>query len=183
MNKFILSFIILGIISSCNHLSQQERELRNTLNSTVTLEMFESVQRDNFRKKYSDFRKEYKYIYIVYLIDSCTPCYGKYIEWHKRMESFDTIANFTVLFIIQGYNLDHFLSAVQEIEPVQKHYYVIMDSYMKFIENNDFPQWIIDRSFLIGPDNKIKLIGTPFATPEMTKLFYSILGQRKALEL
>ncbi len=35
---------------------------------------------------------------------------------------------------------------------------------------------ILDRSVLIGPDNKIKLIGPPFASPQMAELFYNIVN-------
>ena len=49
-----------------------------------------------------------------------------------------------------------------------------IDSLNYLLNNNDIPRWIIDGSVLIGPDNKIKMIGEPWATHEMTELFYSI---------
>jgi hypothetical protein len=46
-----------------------------------------------------------------------------------------------------------------------------MDSETKFVEKNkNSPRWIIDSSILIDSENKIKMVGTPFATPEMTEL-------------
>ena len=48
------------------------------------------------------------------------------------------------------------------------------DSLSYLLNNNDIPRWIIDGSVLIGPDNKIKMIGEPWTTNEMTALFNSI---------
>ena len=46
-----------------------------------------------------------------------------------------------------------------------------------FKKNKDIPRWIIDASVLINSENKIKMVGAPFATPEMTELFHEICAK------
>jgi hypothetical protein len=124
---------------------------------------------------YTEFRKLYKYISVVYLEDGCSPCYPKYIEWNKEMDSLNVVEIHTVLFIIQGYSYDAFLKRVNEIKEVEDHFYSIMDKDLTYLlSNNDIPRWIVDVSVLIDQDNRIKMIGEPWATNEMTELFYSI---------
>jgi len=62
-----------------------------------------------------------------------------------------------------------------DLEYVKDKFYTIMDSEGKFLENNsDIPRWMFDASLLIDSENKIKMVGAPFATAEMTELFYEI---------
>jgi hypothetical protein len=91
------------------------------------------------------------------------------------MDSLNKRNDYTVLFIIQGFRYNNFIKRVNEISVFSDHYYTIMDDDLNYLlNNNDIPRWIIDGSVLIGPDNKIKMIGEPWANHEMTELFYSI---------
>jgi len=91
------------------------------------------------------------------------------------MDSLNVVEIHTVLFIIQAYSYDDFLKRVNEIKEVEDHFYSIMDKDLTYLlSNNDIPRWIVDVSVLIDQDNRIKMIGEPWATNEMTELFYSI---------
>ena len=118
-------------------------------------------------------KQNHEYLSVVYIQNSCSPCYPKFIEWQNKMDSIDTPDNYTVLFVIKGDSYGEFMANVLDIEYVEDKYYTIMDPEGKFLANNkDIPRWIIESSILIGPENKIKMMGAPFATPEMTNLFH-----------
>ncbi len=54
-----------------------------------------------------------------------------------------------------------------------------MDNDYKYLDNNkNIPKWIIDSSLLIDLENRIKLIGASYSTPQMTQLFYDVCGRR-----
>ncbi|TVR68702.1 MAG: hypothetical protein EA408_13150, partial [Marinilabiliales bacterium] len=78
--------------------------------------------------------------------------------------------NFKVLYIILGRSYERFIDNLAEYESdyilpnVQP--YVVMDPDYRFLDNNMvIEREILDRSILIGPDNKIKLIGPPLTCP------------------
>jgi len=168
-----LLFCLIPLISCSNQ--SVTRDLKNNLNKTIRLEMFDSVRFGDKLLSYKEFRQMYGYISVVYLEDGCQPCYPKFIEWQNMMDSLNKRNDYTVLFIIQGFRYHNFINRVNEISAFNDHYYTIMDDSLNYLlNNNDIPRWIIDGSVLIGPDNKIKMIGEPWATHEMTELFYSI---------
>jgi len=174
MKHYPALLLSLIIITSCTNRSVT-REIKKNLNKTINLEVFDTVRQKNELIPYSDFRKMYKYISIVYLEEGCNPCYPKFIEWQDKMDSLNKRADYTVLFIIQGFRYNEFISKVHEIEQVEDHYYTIMDKKMTYLlNNNDIPRWIVDASVLIDQDNKIRMIGKPWTNREMTDLFYSI---------
>ena len=174
MNRCIILLLTLIIISSCTDRSVT-RELKRNLNKTVNLEMFDTVRQKNDLMSYSDFRKMYKYLSIVYLEEGCGPCYPKFIEWQNKMDSLNKRYDYTVLFIIHGFRYNEFISKVHEIDSIEDHYYTIMDKDLKYLlNNNDIPRWIVDGSILIDQENKIKMVGMPWSTKEMTNLFYGI---------
>ncbi|NMC34474.1 MAG: hypothetical protein GYA36_18790 [Veillonellaceae bacterium] len=123
----------------------------------------------------NDFRKIYRYISIVYLEDGCNPCYSKFIEWQKMMTAINKRNDYAVLFIINGFTYNQFINKVTEVENIEDHYYTIIDKDLKYLlNNNEIPRWIIDESLLIDNENKIRMIGQPWSTREMTNLFYNI---------
>ena len=173
-------FIILlfGAISACNNLSPKEKELREILDSPLSLEKFETVQQANTLLSLEELKQNHEYLSVVYLQNSCSPCYPKFIEWQNKMDSIDTPDNYTVLFVIAGQHYSEFMENVLDIQYVEDKFYTIMDPEFSFLENNeDIPRWIIDSSMLIDGENKIKMVGAPFATPEMTELFQKICNQ------
>ena len=174
MRRYLSLLLCLIPLISCSNQSVT-RDLKSNLNKTIRLEMFDTVRLGDKLLSYEEFRQMYNYISVVYLEDGCQPCYPKFIEWQNRMDSLNKRNDYTVLFIIQGFRYNNFIKRVNEISVFSDHYYTIMDDDLNFLlNNNDIPRWIIDGSVLIGPDNKIKMIGEPWATHEITELFYSI---------
>lgn len=172
---FVIPMFILIMVTSCTRLSPKEKDLQENLNKTLKLDMFETVQQGNTLMSYNEFRKKFKYISVVYLEDGCKSCYPKFIEWQKKMGSINTRNDCTILFVIQGFSYDQFMSRVTDIEQIKDHYYTVMDMDYKYLHNNKtIPKWIIDSSILINPENKIKMVGAPWLTKEMKELFYKI---------
>lgn len=163
---------------ACKNLSLKEKELRQTINKNLNLEPSQTVQQANRKLPFDEFMQDHKYLSVVYLQNSCNPCYPKFIKWQQKMDSIDTPDDYTILFVIKGNNYGEFMTNVLDIEYVDDKFYTIMDPEGKFLEaNKDIPLWIIDSSILIDEKNKIKMVGAPFATPEMTELFHKICAQ------
>jgi hypothetical protein len=160
-------------MASCKDLSPKEKQLREIINDPLKLKNFETVQKANTLLPFEELKQNHEYLSVVYLRNSCNPCYPKFVQWQQKMDSIDTPDTYTVLFVIKGDSYGEFMANVLDLEYVEDKYYTIMDPEGKFLENNsEIPHWIIDRSLLIGPQNKIKMVGAPFATHEMTELFY-----------
>ena len=174
----ILMIFALAILCSCMRVSQTEQELRNTINKPLHIGILETVRQRNELLPYPVFRQQHPYLSVVYLQNSCSPCYPKFIKWQQKMDSINTPDNHTVLFVIKGNSYEKFMKNVLEIEYVDDEYYTIMDPDGQFLEaNKEIPRWIIDASVLIDSENKIKMVGAPFATPEMTELFHEICAK------
>lgn len=174
MKPFVLLLLNLGILTACTNKSIN-RDIKNNLEKTVNLDMFDTARQRNDLMPLNDFRKIYRYISIVYLEDGCNPCYSKFIEWQKMMTAINKRNDYTVLFIINGFTYNQFINKVTEVENIEDHYYTIIDKDLKYLlNNNDIPRWIIDESLLIDNENKIRMIGQPWSTREMTNLFYNI---------
>jgi hypothetical protein len=173
---FLITCIFLA--TACNNLSPKEKELKQIINEPLTLDMFQTVHQSRRELFYEELIQKHKYLSVVYLQNSCTACYPKFIEWQQKMDSIDTPDDYTVLFVIKGNSYREFMSNVLDIEYVDDKFYTVMDPEEKFIEaNKGIPQWIIDASVLIDSENKIKMVGAPFATPEMTELFHKNCAQ------
>jgi hypothetical protein len=172
MKRLLFITILVQFIVACSNLSPKEKELQQTINKELNLELSQTVQQANRILPFDEFRENHRYLSVVYLQNSCNPCYPKFIEWQHKMDSIDIPDDYMVLFVIKGNSYGEFMSNVLDIEYVDDKFYTIMDPQGKFLENNkDIPRWIIDGSVLIDGENKIKMVGAPFATPEMTKLF------------
>jgi len=157
---------------SCSRLSTDEQAIKDTLNKKLHLGVFNKVLTGNKEISFHDFRQKYKHISVIYLKDGCHYCYPKFVEWHHKMDSIGTPDDYTVLFVIKGKKIEDFLEKVPEIDLIENHYPVIIDTDSRFIKNNvDIPISFLNCSVLIDDENKIKLIGEPFITPQMTDLF------------
>lgn len=160
---------------SCNRLSPQEKEIRNNIKKNVNLEMLKIIQKGNTKIYFDDFRNKYKYIYLVYFRNGCMPCYSAYIHWQREMSAINKFDNFTVLFIINGNSYSEFIEEALKWGLERDCFYTFMDPNDTFIDGNeDIPQSIIRRSLLLNDKNQIVLIGSPFSTPEMIKVFEAI---------
>lgn len=174
MNKTICLLIFFAFCLGCTSLTPREKEISKVLNKTINLEIFDTLRNNNSVISYKNFRKKYNYFSIIYLQESCSPCYHKYKEWVMKIQQINASKNYTMLFIIQGYNYNSFIKEIKKICDVQDTYYIIMDPYFKFVNNNSVPFEILDESILIDSENKIRMVGAPWANEDMTKLFHRI---------
>ncbi|MEX2410988.1 MAG: hypothetical protein WD607_06370 [Candidatus Paceibacterota bacterium] len=184
MRKILLLFVLLMAIISCNSLTPEEKEIKATLGKIVETGMFSFVQEGNSPIAYNEFRGRYRHISLVYLEDGCRPCFPRYIEWQTRMDTMDLNHDFTVLFIINGMSFDGFLANLLESNPEydlsKDRFHVIIDSEQQFLNaNHDIPRQILDKSLLIDKENRVRLIGHPFASPQIAELFYRICNEAK----
>ena len=182
MRKILPLFILLLTIYSCNSLTPEEREIKSTLGKTVETGMFSFVQEGNSFIPYNEFRGMYRHISLVYLEDGCRPCFPRYIEWQTRMDTMDLNHDFTVLFIINGISFESFLANLLESNPEydlsKDRFHVIMDPEQLFLDaNRDISREMLDKSLLIDKENRVRLIGHPFASPEIEELFYRICNE------
>jgi len=180
--KIFYLFLTLILLFSCTRLNPEEKLIKEPLGKTVQIGMFESVRQKDREIPFGEFRKRYPFISLVYLENGCSPCYPKFIEWQTRMDTLDLHEDFTILFVILGSSYERFMDNLYEYEPEYEpacdQYHVVMDPDHRFLDNNpDIERWIIDKSLLIGPENKIKLIGPPFASQRMKEMFYDVVGQ------
>jgi hypothetical protein len=111
MKKPLLFIILIfGVIISCNNLSPKEKELRKILNKPLNLETFHTIQQANTLLSLDELKQNHGYLSVVYLQNSCNPCYPKFIEWQQKMDSIDTPDNYTVLFVIKGDSYGEFFN-------------------------------------------------------------------------
>jgi hypothetical protein len=178
MKRLLFITILAQFIIACSNLSPKEKELRQIINKELNLELSQTVQQANRTLPFDEFRENHKYLSVVYLQNSCSPCYPKFIEWQHKMDSIDTPDDYTVLFVIKGDSYGEFMANVLDIEYMDDKFYTVMDTEGQFLEaNKEIPRWIIDSSVLIDSENNIKMVGAPFATPEMTELFHKTCAQ------
>jgi len=142
--------------------------------------MLKIIQKKNTEIQFNDFRNRYKYIYLVYLKNSCTPCYSTYIQWQREMSVINKFDDFTVLFIISGNSYDEFIREALKGGLEKDCFYTFMDPNDTFIDGNkDIPLSTIKKSLLVNDQNQIALIGSPFNTPEMAKVFEAICSNKE----
>lgn len=177
--QFTIVFVGLSIIG-CNNSPVSEHEMEHLTNKTIHLEMFERVQFKEESIPFDEFRRNFRHIYIVFLEDRCAPCYPKFIEWHTKLEKLTPIEDFTVLFIINARHYENFVIEAKKYGEFNERFYHVMDPENDFLRRNiDIPRKFIDLSLLIDSANRIKLIGAPYATEDMTKVFHLITGVKQ----
>ena len=143
------------------------KEISKTLNNQIAFEFFDSISYGKGSLSFSDFRKQYEFISVVFLQEGCAPCYPKFAEWHRKMESVSHPENYTTLFVINARNYKQFIDGAMGYEQIDDRYYHVIDPENRFLRNNsNIPRWIIDRTLLIDQENRIKLIGAPYATED-----------------
>ncbi len=175
---YFIGLSLILVIMACKEVSPRKKELKENIGKTINLNSLRTVQQANKTLYFEEFRKNHRYLSVVYLQNSCNPCYPKFIKWQQKLDSLNTPDDYTVLFVIKGDSYGEFMANVLDIEYVDDKFFTIMDPEGQFLEaNKDIPRWIIDGSVLIDGENKIKMVGAPFATPEMTELFHKTCAQ------
>lgn len=164
-------------LASCNRQSQTEKQMGNVINKQLNIELYDSITYEQKRISFDDFRKQFRFVSVVFLQEGCAPCYPKFLEWYNKMDSIITPDNYTTLYIINARDYNHFIDGALGYEQIDDRFYHVIDPENRFLRNNsEIPRWIIDRTLMIDQENKIKLIGAPYATGDMTKVFHIITG-------
>ena len=183
-----LTIIILLVNCSRTEDDTITTMMERNINRKLHLDMIDSVEIRTNKISLNDFQAMYKFLSIVYLQDGCGPCYPKYIDWHLKMNDLPTNTDYTVLFIINANKYSVFKEDSHKIGLVKdKYYYFVEDKYYHFMDptnsfirkNTHIPKSIIELSLLIDYKNRIKLIGAPYATEDMTKVFHIITGTKE----
>ena len=170
-----LLFLLAVLFYSCSA-NETERGLRAVINKSLNIAMFDSVLHRGQSVEIKKLRERYDFFSVVYLQGGCAPCYPRFVEWHRQMDSLNVNGNHAVLFVIDGFSYKAFKRRVLEIGFVDDRHYSVMDPGSRFLEaNKDIPRWIIDASVLIDSENKIKMVGAPWVNEDMKSLFYKIL--------
>ena len=185
--RFFCALLWVMYISSCTNITHKEKELRQILGNSISLEFIEVLHTSDITMSFHDFLQQHDYISIVYLQNGCAPCYPKFMEWQEQIALMEPPPDYTVLFVIQGERYTQFIEEVNDyarenlgIDSVENNFPVAMDPDFDFLSSNHtIPRWIIDRSVLIDSQNRIRMVGVPWATPEMTELFQRICSEGK----
>ena len=77
MKKLLYPTCLAILLFSCSQPSQTEKDLRETINKEVSLEIFDLVRRENTFLTLEDLKQRYDYLSVVYLQNGCQPCYPK----------------------------------------------------------------------------------------------------------
>jgi hypothetical protein len=176
----IIQVVLTLLITSCTEQPQTAREMEKVINKSLNIALFDSISSGQGQISYYDFRKQFNFVSVVFLQEGCAPCYPKFLEWHNKMDPVIAPDNYTTLFIINAKDYKQFIEGAMGYEQIDDRYYHVIDPENRFLRNNsEIPPWIIDRALLIDQENKIKLIGAPYATGDMTKVFHIITGVKQ----
>jgi hypothetical protein len=174
---FTALFILLVSAAGCDRSPNRSKDLSKVLDLTLNVEMIDTVRQGEAAISWTDFQSMYRNISVVYLQDGCAPCYPKFIEWHKRMGQIATANDYTILFIINARDYASFTRNTDLHGEIQETYYYFIDPRNEFFRyNSDISRPVLDRSLLIYSNNRIKMVGEPFANADMTKLFHIVTG-------
>lgn len=170
------------MVFSCIRMTPEEKEVYKLIGKKVNLKMFGKVYVKDTLINLDIILNKHKYISLVYLQDGCAPCYPIYADWHMKLDSLGVMDHYSVLFIIEGTpysNIKGFLENARQVGEFEEKFYTVIDpDYGFFSGNPDIPEHLVKRSITIDNKGRIKLIGVPFASPEMAKLFLKVTKQQ-----
>lgn len=169
--------IIILLITSCGTVASERKMVGKTLKKRLDLSTISEVIHSDSTVSFSVLRERYKYLSVVYFRDGCSPCYPKFIDWHRRIDSIQKSDDYTVLFVINTTHYDIFRRQLSRYGEVDDKYYYYVDPKNSFLSaNRSIPRVLIDRSLLIDRSNHIKMVIEPFANADMTKVFHIVTG-------
>lgn len=170
--------LLIILFNSCHTSSKEEKEIIDNVGKEVNLEMVKVIQNNDV--SLAQFRSKYKFLYLVYLKNGCTPCYSTFIDWQREMPTISEFDNFSILFIINSKSYDEFINNAKKLGLKENLYFSFLDSTDSYINGNiDISQNILKKPLLLNEKNQIIMIGSPFSTPEMTSLFKTICSDKK----
>jgi hypothetical protein len=181
-SKKLAFFHLLGLLLitvSCKEISQKERELTQVLNKAVNVEMLNQIHQGESTLLFSDLKQKYKHISIVYLKDSCSPCYPKFKQWLKKINLINPPDDYAVLFVIHSESYDVFFRNSGDFELLNLYFFTFLDKDNHFFDSNsNIPDWIYESGFMINDKNEMKMVGAPFFNEDFTAIFHRIVNFR-----
>lgn len=173
----ILIILFIMIFASCTKQTPEEYRISETLGKDLNLRMFDTIRFQGDSLSLDEVIQRFKYISVVYLQNGCSPCYDKYVRWHKEMNKIAANEIYTILFIIRGKNVEEFLNEVDLRDFVDHKYFIVMDPNYYYPEGNKevIPDWMFERSILIDNTYKIRMVGQPFESDKSRAFFKSLI--------
>ncbi|WP_321347847.1 hypothetical protein [uncultured Draconibacterium sp.] len=173
-----VSLFLFILFNSCKTEPPEKQIIRDTIGKQVNLDMFRYVIHNSDTIPMDSILDTYQYISVVYLLDDCSPCYDKYINWQKEMIAYSEKEQYTILFVVAGRYAHRFIDKVDSIESVEHNFYISMDPNYYYPDGNDeVPDWLLEKSILIDSDGIVMMAGPPFYNEAMQQKMLSIIGQ------
>lgn len=177
---FLKLTLFVLVLFSCKRLTFEERMIRDTIGMSLDLEFVKEIIHGNEIIAFNNFNSIYPYLSVVYLKNGCSPCYDKFLKWTSFMDTLDIKENYNVLFIYSGqsYNefADGFIEHAPDFELNDIEYFLAVDSSGNLQSSNPFfSDWILNKTMLINSENKVLLIGEPFASEQIFDLYLRVL--------
>jgi hypothetical protein len=177
--KLLISCIFFCLLA-CTELPPEQKSINETLNMHLNTGMFNRLFHKGEWVQMNTFRKQFRFVSVVYLQNECSPCYSKYIEWINFANGVENYRNYSVLFIIKGLDVEDFIAQVDQIEKVNHNQFIIMDPNFYFNDGNtNIPRWILDLSILMDSNNRIRYIGSPYSSELSKNRFLKIIANGK----
>ncbi|MFR3330406.1 MAG: hypothetical protein ACLTSL_09645 [Odoribacter splanchnicus] len=184
--KWLLLLTIVVSIISCRDNTPQGM-IRKAIGKKVKMQGLDEIQFLDQSMFYQDFRRRYPFVGIIYVDQDCGMCRNTVLEWTKQTALLKTFPdNIAFLFVYRGDKPTMYFKEIsdyyyQSEEDVKFHFFIAPDPHFMFVDSNmDIPREIIDMSFLIDENDRILLVGSPFATPQMKELYRKILMENKS---
>lgn len=178
MNKFIIYFTTILILSGCSGSSQKDeiaKVVKEWQGKTITLpeKVVDFISGDTINISEADFT-------ILTYVDStgCTGCKMKLPLWEEFLNSIDSItdAEFLPLMVVNSNNKNE-LKYLFDRDLFE--YPVYVDSEDNINKQNSFPDNIIFQTFLLDKNRKVVAIGNPTHSTSIAKLYKSILSGKQ----
>lgn len=182
MKYVLILCLILGVgCLSCREDTMQH-VIRNNIGKKIVMKGLDVINYLDKTLSYTEFRKKYKYISIIYIDQDCSVCKTTVLEWNKHIKQLKEISgNIAYLFVYRGDKPSMYFKELSDAyQSAYKDndfcFFIAQDPDFKFITyNNDIPHSVIDASIVIDEHNRITLIGQPFINQRMMELYQKII--------
>jgi hypothetical protein len=165
----------LFLLFSCNNISYRDRLLRDNINKKACLDFVDYVYQNEEQYSLKQIRLSYDFLAIVFLQLDCNSCYEKYKKWNELFKE----KNCAVLFVVGGANMAKFKKEFVSSVEIKPYAFVFSDEHLEYLKQNMKIPWsVINSTILIDSRNNIKIIGSPFTSAEIAKLYHEICVDR-----
>lgn len=174
-----LIFLIVLLFLLNSYISNNDNIIAKHINKTLIFDHCKElpVVLDNDTISFIEFRQQYDYISVAFFDEECDVCKVNLLEWYKHGNRLPVNNKHAYLMVFRGRDFRKFTKfSIHKDTTLNFKASVLIDRFNRYISDNiDIPREIIDRSMLIDKNNKIMLIGEPFATAKMTNLYRELI--------